>query len=389
LPPIVISNIINHTSSTIDLNRFKNKLVILDFMATSCKGCIEKLPVIDSLQRKYANYLQVILVSYEDRQRMQKFMQSKWGKYMHMPVAVNDSVMKGFFPHRYLSHLVWIYKGKVIGITGSQYADETSVAAVLSNARVLWPVKKDFNEYDFEQPMLAINANNVLEESHPSNVFYSAFSGALDGVPTRSVMKVDSLKNVQRISMINMPILGMWLKALKLPGSFPPSHLLLQVKDSNRYIYNAANSYRDQWRLRNTYCYEAVFPLEANEQQKAEKIKTDLQYYTGARATLEQRTTDCTVLVKKGNAAKALSDSATKDGVKLVSITTLLYQLNLHSIGVPVVNETGFAKEKYLPLRINWIENRQYLQEVLQQYGLYLDKQQRMQEMLVLSENNH
>jgi len=46
----------------IKLSDFKGKMVIIDFFGTSCGPCIAKMPFLDSLQKRYAGDLKLILV---------------------------------------------------------------------------------------------------------------------------------------------------------------------------------------------------------------------------------------------------------------------------------------------------------------------------------------
>ncbi len=61
-PDITISDVYNSQASTIHSFDLKGKLVILDFMATTCVPCIKVLPRFDSLQKQYGKRLQIILV---------------------------------------------------------------------------------------------------------------------------------------------------------------------------------------------------------------------------------------------------------------------------------------------------------------------------------------
>ena len=58
------------------LEKFKGKLVILDFWATWCKPCIAMMPVMDSLQQQFADRVQIIPVTYQSGSEVKRFFES-------------------------------------------------------------------------------------------------------------------------------------------------------------------------------------------------------------------------------------------------------------------------------------------------------------------------
>ena len=57
-------NFININNETIDLNKFENSLVIINFWATWCAPCIEEMPSLDRLQaNKDFNNLKIIPIN--------------------------------------------------------------------------------------------------------------------------------------------------------------------------------------------------------------------------------------------------------------------------------------------------------------------------------------
>ena len=73
VPDVTIKNIYNYPALQSNLSAFNNKLLILDFMATTCTGCIKLLPHLDSLQKEFGDQIQIFLISYEKRERVINF----------------------------------------------------------------------------------------------------------------------------------------------------------------------------------------------------------------------------------------------------------------------------------------------------------------------------
>src|SRR3569623_31768 len=63
VPNVTLTNVYNYPSSTIQLSDLKGKLVILDFWAVWCTGCVQAVPKLDFLEKHFKKKLQVILVN--------------------------------------------------------------------------------------------------------------------------------------------------------------------------------------------------------------------------------------------------------------------------------------------------------------------------------------
>src|SRR5690606_9824760 len=106
---------------------FKGKLIILDFWATWCGACIEQFPKINSLQSKFKDKIQFILVNSKNtgntKESILNFMERKRikdGTIVNAPIAAEDTLLNQLFPHLLIPHYVWInFNGKVVGVTDS------------------------------------------------------------------------------------------------------------------------------------------------------------------------------------------------------------------------------------------------------------------------------
>ena len=126
VPNIVIPDILNNTVTSSSLAAFKGKLLILDFMATTCTSCLKALPELESMQQKFKNQLQIILVSSEKPERIQLFL--KRHPQLSLPFVARDSNLSRMFPHVYISHIVWINSERIVSaITDPEYVNQTNV----------------------------------------------------------------------------------------------------------------------------------------------------------------------------------------------------------------------------------------------------------------------
>jgi len=155
VPDITVTNVYNYPASKIHLSDLKGKLVILDFWAVWCTGCIQGIPKLDSLQKEFQNKLQVILINEEgEKSRTENEYKTKaffdnWIKKSNgsfsIPYSLNriDRLDKRF-PHIFIPHYVWIASnGKVIAITSSEQVNRQNIAAILNGLPGKMPLKSD------------------------------------------------------------------------------------------------------------------------------------------------------------------------------------------------------------------------------------------------------
>jgi thiol-disulfide isomerase/thioredoxin len=273
LPPVFISNIINHNSASVNLSEYNNKLLVLDFMATTCASCIKLLPRFDSLQKKYQNNLQFFLVSPEKKEKLISFLsRNSIAKKTKLPVIVQDSMLKSWFPHKFISHEVWIYKGKVIAITKGEHVTAANIEAVLNGKEIKLPVKTDRSNYDYTQPLLSFNGN--IEPQQP--IYYSGFCASLPDFTRGYNYKKDSTTGTQRFIFINYNLQQFFLKSHRLPLSYPQQFIEWNKDNKSQQL---------------AYCYEAVLPISMNEEQCREKIRSDIKTYFNLTSRIEKRDT--------------------------------------------------------------------------------------------------
>ncbi len=382
VPDLEIKNILNTPALQSNLSAFKNKLLILDFMGTTCIGCIKGLPVLDSLQKKYGDKIQIVLVTNESLLKVKPFLNRHKVKF---PVIYNDSVLSMLFPHTFIPHDVWINKGIVTAITYPEYVNEKNIYAILANQKVSWPVKSDIAAFDYTQPLIHINEQNVPDGSYPSQMFYSWFGSNMPNIPPMEKMQPDSEKQCIKISFINLPVIDLYLRSYGL-FHFADSRIILDVKDTGRYLFTKGKTYRQTWINQNTFCYEAVFPLSMPVQQRREKLRNDLDVFMGLQGRMEKRNVACRVLLKTDSAALLQPVYSARQVAKMVSLSYIIYMLDHTFSAMPAIDETGLKKEAWIAADENIVDDIPLLQAVLKKYGLEFRTEVRTIDMLVLFE---
>ncbi|HUC82934.1 MAG TPA: hypothetical protein VMR70_18645 [Flavisolibacter sp.] len=370
----------------LSFSAFSTKLLIIEFMSTTCKSCLQKLPLLDSLQAAYNGQIQIQLVTAESSQRVASFRKNnKLGSRLNLPLVTGDSVLASWFPHRYLSHVVWIQQGRVAAITTDEFVRADNIELALSGRLFAWPVKDDFKEYDYKKPLLMVNESNLPEPSHlPLPVYYTTFFASVEGVRSRYIEQSDSTKGFHRMAAINLPVIPLYLKAFHLPYDFPPANTVLRVKDTARLVYNPLSGTRTEWSLSNAYCYEAILPLSMPAVQRRHKMQQDLDRFLGLRTSLQTISLPCLVLKKSGGNA---TPPEVEEGVKKgLTITNILYALSHSRWGQPILNESGYGNRHYLPITKELVGDEALLRKTLRRHGLELVMATRPAEVLLIED---
>lgn len=381
VPDYLIRNLVNYKTPTARLSDFKDKLLILDFMASNCSSCIVNLFRMDSLESTYKTQLQVLPVSYESKLKLQAFLQKGYlGKKVTAPFVSQDSVLRSWFPHQFISHMVWIHNGIVKAITKPEYVKAANIEAVLGNERVNWPVKRDVGIYDPAYPLLTANSEAVAAANQSTLRYYSVLPGYMEGFASTSTVYADSVNGVTRLSTINHSIIQLYLLALGLPLHFPPTYIIVEAKDSTRFFYNSKD-YRYNWERQNNYCYQACLPATMPEEMKKEKMRADLDFYLGLHGRLEKRMVKCMVL-KRDSTITPITEKPTTNPTHVIGIAK--YQ-NRQLGNLPWIDEVADSKSLYITGPQNPADVAALSQQLLL-YGIRLVHEMRELEMVVISD---
>jgi thiol-disulfide isomerase/thioredoxin len=372
---IPIRNIYNYPASTSNLSAFKNKLVILDFMATNCVSCIRVLPRLDSIQKRYGDKVQVFLVTHEKRENVKKFLLNH--PTLKLAIIGEDTLLAKYFPHTYISHEVWIKDGVVKAITYPEYVNNKNIEFLLAGNKVNWPVKKDLIDFDYSKPL-------------PAATFYSAVTLSLPDVPWKFIQTTDTLKEVSRTLAVNMSIPDLYMRAYGR-SYFSRGHIMLNVQDTSKFVYDSTDYY-EAWKSANTFCYESVLPLKLSAVERRNKMLVDLNLFFGLDGRIEFIPVTGYALVRTDSATALLTKETSRalakvEGSKSLSLKELTWYLNESWYGMPAVDETGITGKLYVNIPGDVLKDPTRLQQVLKVYGLKIIECTINAEMLVIEEN--
>lgn len=398
VPDVLIRNIVNYKKRKVYLSDFKDKIVILDFLATSCSGCIQKLPLLDSLQNKYGNRIQILPVTFEPDSNVYKMLHSNNKlKNSRLPFVTNDKVLSKYFKHILIPHIAWIAKGKVVAITQSEYVTGHNIEAVIAGKSATWSIKKDLFNVKTNSPLVE------LKQEIPKSIFlYSALIPFIDGLAPANGLQIDSNNRTIRYYGVNNNILTLYASTLatgELSNSIPLFYkqIELLVKDSSRYVFDANKMYLDEWERKNCYSYDAIFPITYTINEIKGKVREYLNTFLNLQCTVGEVKTKCIVLsassstkdklsTKGGKKNIHFSDTGEKQFVINTGISDIVSALNWQPLLPLLIDSTGIDYKMDLELGAFRISDEKSLMEAFEQNGIKATIQYKNIKKLILQE---
>ncbi len=153
IPHIILTDVVNFPVSKIQLSNYKGKLLILDFWATWCNSCISTFPKLDTLQSKFNNRLQFVLINnltrtLNTKEKVADFFKQRKGlarNLRHIPVCTDTTIrLTQLFPCKFIPHYVWVSPaGTIIAITGSEAVTTANIRKAIRGKPLALPIKKE------------------------------------------------------------------------------------------------------------------------------------------------------------------------------------------------------------------------------------------------------
>jgi thiol-disulfide isomerase/thioredoxin len=347
------------------------KLLVIDFFTTNCGSCIASIPKLNSLQEKYKDKIQILLVTSEKKDRVKNFMeQNRYAKQNRIPIVVEDTILKTLLPYRLVPQIVWILDNRVEGITDGKMLNEEAVNELLKNGRAdNWPLKNDFFD---ERSIIFSEASE-----------YTIFSGVgryVHGAKTAYLADTLGQQHAKRFRMINVSIIPAFLKAMGEIREMPfmkDQRIILEVEQPDRYE-KPKEAVASQWKKQHAFCYEAIWPSDMEDKICYARIIDDLNNKLGIWIRLEERPVKCWVVTKKEDKLP----KQRQHSVQPLKIALTLLEIN-HRAFPPIINDG--VPEDY-PVALGEVHDLEMLRAELEKDGLTVTEKTVSIECVVLSE---
>lgn len=378
MPMVKINQVINHSATSINVSALKGKLILIDFMYTTCGSCLRSLAAMDSLQQQFAGKMQVLAVSPQSLSTLTQFLKkSAIGRQLNIPFVATDTLLTKLFPHEFVSHVAWIgADGTVKAITGADYVNAENIRKILDGQTVNWPVKKDEPAFDHTQPLLV--AAPQLMEMSAMPLASSALLGYVPGVRPYVAVTTDTGTNLVRYRYFNITLPQM-LKTISRKWELTNSRIILSSADSNRYEFDPRRMYRREWNEANLFCYESFIPADFSQEKMAEIVIRDIATRFNVTVSFVTRPVETFVLRRSAHTVTPLPKYE-----QSVTLWDAVEALNSHYTRRPVIDSVGDIQNIFLPVNKEHLADLPFLMNAITAAGFQLRPEQREMEMLMI-----
>lgn len=354
-PNYKFDDILNSELTEISLNDLKGKPVILEFWATWCGPCIPAMKKLDSLQNKFGKDIEIITISSENKERLEKFIESSNTSLR----IVSDTTHINNFKYKVIPHSIIIDKdGVVRAITSPENINENVIKNLLSNNEIDLSLKDDF----YIDPNLKVKTLKTIANSD-YRIELKGFDQEKRG---GSKILKDPEGNTNGIEMWNSTIPRLY-------------QTLFDVASPSRMIFKDSLS-DDDFPYEREHQYNMLIEVSNNYQDKWKEIGIEfLNEHFDVNAKMGIDTLDCYVLkntdntIKQSNAQESeYMFMGTILKTKKIGMSQLAEYLE-NFTSVPVLDKTNLNKE--YDIELEWqAEEPATLHTELKKYGLKLER---------------
>lgn len=402
LCPDPVLPVANYPSSSLRLSQLRPRLVILDFWNTHCLSCITAFPKLDSLQGKFGDRIQLLLVNREGAAETKAFFARHPAiRKPRLPMIMGDTQLLKIFTREGYPYSVWIDgKGIVRYITSGYNTTEEHIEALLR-----------------EEPPVLLRAQktryiSLLTDSPWKDdvVFFSALAPRRGRNETgNSIFESEDGRTIH-LKKTNA-VLDLFKAAFSAdePRRFGwRGSIALEMKDPGLFIRPADANLLDAWMERCWYNYELVVPATRHDELYT-IMQEDLQRFFGVRARFEKRVVPAIVLVRtsrrealhtaggapSGRLYPAYGEAPAEGSMRVLvnrPFSELAFTLQTElqqGSGLPFADETGYAHDA-IDITIPWTALERYdleeWRQALRKYDLDLIEKPVTMDVLVIGD---
>lgn len=384
-------SVANAPQKTMELDKDRDKLILLDFWATWCGSCLKNFPKMEALEKQFEGKLKVLPVTGEDLATLNKFFASKNGqRFKNLISVAGDPFLSKIFPHYAIPFIVWIKDGKVLNTTDASQVTADNIQEILqgkkSSVETVLQIGRDrplmlAEQFDLEKKTTLVNyallSKGRIKAIAPGSGFHRNNDGVVYGRQWTNI----SLMNIYR---------GIAYELFEKENTpFSEKRLVNLVKNPEAIDFTI--THEDDPVDDRLYNFEFIVPQNKADQLYPNMLKA-LNEFSGYSALIEKQRTKCLVLKKTGASddVKTKGGTMVSNGLKTTVILRnaplehLIVYLNVNNqfTDLNVIDETGYTDN--VDLNLSTVKDLAELKKALQKYGLTLIEEERDLSMLVV-----
>lgn len=242
-------------------------------------------------------------------------------------------------------------------------------------------------KFDYQKPTFKLNEEQ--SQNHNRHLHYSIITGYRRGVkPYKGIASFEVYHNKEngtsRFCMYNLSVIDL----LNLGFGSEANRIILLVKDRDKYFYDPTKGVKEDWLIKNSYCFEYLIPEGTLYDMNI--IRQEVASYFELAFDKEKVYVDALVLFRTSSADKisAIEGGSPifKDGVmKNVKLKMLSSWID-DALLPPLKDETGYEGNVDIILKNSDKKDFAYFKKELNKYDLDIKIEKRELEMLIISE---
>lgn len=366
-PHVLIRPIINAPVKTLDVHTAKNKLLILNFWGTWCSPCLPEMDSLAKLQSKNAAQLQVIAISNEPVDRLQRYLQRKPSSIWLASDTTSNLYLQFAFAYVGQSAIV-DEQHRIIALVRTDSINQAMIDKLVRKETIRSSAETGVKRNAEEE-------TNAVDTAMGMQVTWGSYRKDL---PAMSKTYKGSPYYGRRLTFINQCVPGIYQSLYGL--------------SYQQVIYEVPRKEVCDWqqRVNLNVCLDVLVKPEQSDSLKI--IMLDLLARLSAIKTkLEQREMPVYILRRLPDAPAWKESSNTADtysfsgqgfkgeGIKLQPFADYI----ANELQLPVVDETGLAG-RYDIETTNVLRSEEDIKTALKKLGLTVEKANRKMEALII-----
>ena len=385
--------LINASQQTTTLSKDREKLILLDFWATWCSGCLKNFPKMETLEKQFGDHLKIVPVTKESRATLKKFFATKNGqRFKHIASVTEDKLLSKVFPHHAIPFIIWIKNGQVINTTDAEQVTAKTIGEILQQKTSSLQTVLQINR---KRPLMLAEQFD-LEKSTNLRHYALLSKGRIRAIPPGSGFHRTEDGVVYGRQMTNVSLMNIFraigYELFREQGDlFSEKRITNLVKDVAQIDFTMSQEDESVDAL--LYNFEFIVPVVEADSLYSQMLKS-LSAHSGYVATIEMQRKKCLILKRISNTdpiatkGEISTDSFFKNPsfLRNQSLETLIAALNVNSqlTGLPVVDETGYKGK--VDLNLGTLSDLASLKKALHRHGLDLVEGDRMIRMLMVKD---